>query len=282
MSMQSTSIDESSLDIIRLLQEELAQTNREVLALTVELEKRVEKRTSELQEANRQLESFSYSVSHDLRAPLRAINGFTQILLQEYSMGLSPEGQRLLNLVVANTRRMDQLIEGLLRLARLGRQALAKKPVNISALVKDITEMLLKESKLRDLSLEIEPLPDSIGDESLLRQVFTNLLSNAFKFTQKTEKPQVFVGFRDQRGERVYFVRDNGAGFEMEYADKLFGVFQRLHRAEDFDGTGIGLSIVQRIVQRHGGRIWAEGAVAKGATFYFTLPASDEASRAGD
>jgi light-regulated signal transduction histidine kinase (bacteriophytochrome) len=267
-------VREDSEETIRLLQDELAQTNREVLALTVELEKRVEKRTSELEAANKQLEAFSYSVSHDLRAPLRAIRGYTQLLMQDHLGALQPDVQMLLSRVVTSAKNMEQLIEGLLRLAQIGRQALVKRPVNVSALVAEIVASLQAEHKEPRVVVEVEPLPDSVGDEALLRQVFTNLLSNAFKFTKKKEGPRIDVGFRDLRGERAYFVCDNGAGFEMQYVDKLFGVFQRLHRAQDFDGTGVGLSIVHRIVQRHGGRIWAESVVDQGATFYFTLPAS--------
>jgi len=257
-----------------LLQEELAQTNQEVMALTLELEKRVEKRTSELAEANKQLEAFSYSVSHDLRAPLRAIRGYTQLLVQDHLGELQPDVQQLLSRVVSSAKNMEQLIEGLLRLAYVGRQQLVKRPVNISALVAEIVAIIQADQNDPRVVVEVESLPDSVGDEALLRQVFTNLLSNAVKFSKRKEKPRVDVGFRDLRGERVYFVRDNGAGFEMQYADKLFGVFQRLHRVQDFEGTGVGLSIVHRIVQRHGGRIWAESIVDQGATFYFTLPAS--------
>ena len=278
MTIKSLSVHEDSEETIRLLQEELAQTNQEVLALTLELEKRVEKRTSELAEANKQLEAFSYSVSHDLRAPLRAIRGYTQLLVQDHLGELQPDVQQLLSRVVSSAKNMEQLIEGLLRLAYVGRQQLVKRPVNISALVAEIVAIIQADQNDPRVVVEVESLPDSVGDEALLRQVFTNLLSNAVKFSKRKEKPRVDVGFRDLRGERVYFVRDNGAGFEMQYADKLFGVFQRLHRVQDFEGTGVGLSIVHRIVQRHGGRIWAESVVDQGATFYFTLPASTAGS----
>lgn len=260
-------------ETIRLLQEELAETNREVVALALELEKRVEKRTAELAAANEEMKAFTYSVSHDLRAPLRAITGFSAILSADHREHLPTDAQRFLDNIVTNAHRMEQLIEGLLRLSHLSRQSIARRPVNISSLVSEVIEDVKKEYPDRTIEIKIEPLPDSIGDQTLLRQVFANLLANAFKFTLKTPEPRIEVGFSDKNGERVYFIRDNGAGFDPKYTSRLFGVFQRLHRAEEFSGNGIGLSIVQRIIQRHGGRIWAEGKLDAGATFYFTLPA---------
>ena len=239
-----------------------------------ELQRRVRERTTELEAANKELEAFSYSISHDLRAPLRSVGAFSSILLQEHSSRMPAEARRLLDIVTTSARRMEQLIEDLLRFSRLSRQPLSKQPVDIPALVQATLQELRQQENDRQINVTVGELPNCVGDQSLLKQVFVNLLSNAFKFTRQREKASVEVGCQRQEGETVYFVRDNGAGFDARYAEKLFGVFQRLHSAEQFEGTGVGLSIVQRIVQRHGGRIWAEGKVDEGATFYFTLPDS--------
>src|SRR5439155_8825673 len=184
---------------------------------------------------------------------------------------MAREAELLLNNVRTSVKRMGQLIDDLLRFSRLGRQPLSKRLVNISVLVREALEELRGKQPDRRIEIQISELPDCVGDPSLLRQVLVNLLSNAFKFTRQRENAMIEVGCRQQGAEKVYFVRDNGAGFDMRYAGKLFGVFQRFHRAEEFEGTGVGLSIVQRIIQRHGGRIWAEAEPDKGATFYFTL-----------
>jgi len=226
---------------------------------------------SSLEAVNNDLESFSYSVSHDLRAPLRAVDGFSSILLEKFAPQMPREAELLLNNVRTSVKRMGQLIDDLLRFSRLGRQPLSKRLVNISVLVREALEELRGKQPDRRIEIQISELPDCVGDPSLLRQVLVNLLSNAFKFTRQRENAMIEVGCRQQGAEKVYFVRDNGAGFDMRYAGKLFGVFQRFHRAEEFEGTGVGLSIVQRIIQRHGGRIWAEAEPDKGATFYFTL-----------
>jgi len=233
---------------------------------------RVQERTAELEAANQELDAFAYSISHDLRAPLRGIDGYSNLLMKNFLEALPGEAQRLLNNVSASAQRMGQLIDDLLRLSRLGRQALSKRRVCIAALVQEVLHQLLEERGGKPIEIALGDLPDRIGDHHLLRQVFVNLLSNAFKYTRDREKPSVEIGCRRQDGEDVFFIRDNGAGFDMQYADKLFGVFQRLHRADQFEGTGVGLSIVQRILQRHGGRIWAEAEVDKGATFSFTIP----------
>jgi signal transduction histidine kinase len=225
----------------------------------------------ELEAANKELEAFSYSVSHDLRAPLRSVQGFSMILLEKFSPEIPAEARGLLERVIGGAKLMDQLIEDLLRLSRLGQQALSKHPVDLRALVQDVLQELRREQDRREVTVEVGDLPACIGDRALLRQVFVNLLSNAFKFTRHKDKPTVQVGCREHDGETVYFVRDNGAGFQMRYAGKLFGVFQRLHTREQFEGTGVGLTIVDRIIRRHGGRIWAEAEVDKGAVFYFTL-----------
>jgi hypothetical protein len=241
----------------------------------MELERHVRERTEELEAANRELEAFSYSVSHDLRAPLRAISAFSHLLVEEHSAQMSEEGQQLLSRVTANTQRMEQLIEDLLRFSRLGRQPLSKHSVNMSTLVRESLEELRKEQGHREIEVQVGDLPDCTGDPSLLKQVIVNLLSNAFKYTRDRERTVIEVACGRQEGEPVYVVRDNGVGFDMRYAGKLFGVFQRMHSAEEFEGTGVGLSIVQRIIQRHGGRIWAEAEVGNGATFFFTLPGAD-------
>jgi hypothetical protein len=236
------------------------------------LEQRVRERTAELLAANNDLEAFSFSVSHDLRGPLRAINGFSQMLTDDYSAQMPADAQRLLTMVTDSARRMDRLLEDLLRFFRLGRQPLSRQSVNISALVHEVLVELHKVQADRHVKVRVLDLPDAIGDPALLKQVFVNLLSNAFKFTGKKERPEVEVGCRRQEDEHVYFVKDNGAGFDPQDAERLFGVFQRLHSDEEFEGTGVGLSLVQRIIKRHGGRIWAESEVGKSATFYFTLP----------
>jgi two-component system sensor histidine kinase/response regulator len=236
-----------------------------------ELEEHLHERTTELEVANKELESFSYSVSHDLRAPLRAVAGYSSMVLRQYSSQMPADAQRLLHQVNASAQRMGQLIDGLLHFSRLGRAPLSKRPVSISMMVRDVLAELQADQGGRQIQLEVTDLPDCVGDPLLLKQVFLNLLSNAFKFTRKKPEAQIKVGCRRENAENVYFVQDNGAGFDMTYAEKLFGVFQRLHHLDDFDGTGVGLSIVHRIIQRHGGRIWVEARVDHGATFYFTL-----------
>jgi hypothetical protein len=237
------------------------------------LEQRVRERTAELEAANNELEAFSYSVSHDLRAPLRHIDGFINIVLQKYAGEMPPEARRLLGVVNDATGRMGRLIDDLLRFSHLGRQPLTKQLINVSELFGEVLGELQRDHAGRKVDIRLVELPDCKGDRPLLRQVVVNLLSNAFKFTRQRENPVVEIGGRVEGKELIYFVRDNGAGFDMQYALRLFGVFQRLHCAEEFEGTGVGLSIVQRIIVRHGGRIWAEAAVNQGATFHFTLPA---------
>ena len=241
------------------------------------LEAQVAQRTKALEGTNAELESFSYSVSHDLRAPLRAIHGFARILLEDHHAKLDPEAQRLLGVIDQNTRRMGQLIDDLLAFSRLGRTDLTTGPVDMKELARLVADDVQRAESDRNGSLEIriDPLPPARGDRGLLRQVISNLMLNAAKFTRGRPSARIEVGSHPNGDEVVYYVKDNGAGFDARYADKLFGVFQRLHSAEEFDGTGVGLAIVKRIVQRHGGRVWAEGAVNQGATFYFTLPGEE-------
>jgi signal transduction histidine kinase len=238
-----------------------------------ELQRRVSQHVAELEAANRELETFSYSVSHDLRAPLRAISGFSNILVRTYAPQFSEEVRSLLTRIMTNAERMGELIEHLLRFSQLNRQTLLKQQVVVATLVNELVEELRRDNVPREVQVRIGNLPDTMGDPVLLRQVFYNLLANAFKFTRNKDVAEVEVGteLQEQMG-LVYFVRDNGAGFDMNHAENLFRVFHRLHAAREFEGTGVGLSLVQRIVQRHGGQIWAKAAPQQGAAFYFTLP----------
>ncbi len=254
------------------------ETANAVLQCEVAERKRVEEmlrlRTTQLELANKELESFSYSVSHDLRSPLRTIDGYSRILLQDYLESLPEEARILLGMVRSSTQQMGRLVDELLAFARLGRQAIKKQSVDMAKLVRQVIEALHDEQDGRHVEILIGDLLPCEAEPSLLKQVWINLLSNAIKYTRGREVATIEIGSRDgggPMGEPTYFVRDNGVGFDMRYAGKLFGVFQRLHRAEDYEGTGVGLAIVQRIVHRHGGRVWAEAQPDRGATFSFTL-----------
>jgi PAS domain S-box-containing protein len=234
-----------------------------------------------LQASNKELEGFSYSVSHDLRAPLRAVDGFAQMLQEDYGRQLDAEGARYLSVIRENSRRMGELIDDLLSFSRLGRQPVQRAEVNVNLLVREVVDELLHHGAGGDPSsstitpqFELNALPPAHGDRALLRQVWTNLIANAVKYSSKTAHPVIQISGCQVGAENHYSVRDNGVGFNMDYVEKLFGVFQRLHRAEDFEGTGVGLAIVQRIVERHGGRVWADAVVDGGATFYFTTQAA--------
>jgi light-regulated signal transduction histidine kinase (bacteriophytochrome) len=231
-----------------------------------------------LESANAELEAFSYSVSHDLRAPLRHIDGFSRILSEDYSAQLPQEGQRILERIRAGTAQMGNLIDELLQLGRLGRTELNLQVTGLEALALEARAALEPEAAGREIEWRIAKLPFAACDAGLMRQVFTNLFSNAVKYTRPRPKAVIEVGETRMPEGTAIFVRDNGVGFSMKYADKLFGVFQRLHRSQDFEGTGVGLAAVARIIRRHGGRIWAEAELDRGATFYFTLAPAEERS----
>jgi signal transduction histidine kinase/CheY-like chemotaxis protein len=251
----------------------------EVLRLNEDLETRVAERTAELEKANRELqvinqelETFSYSASHDLRSPLLAIAGFSALLEEHYAAQLDDSGRQGLQRIRDAARQMGQLIEDLLHLAKTAREPLTRRQVDLGALVRSCLRDFEPEIARRDIRVVVDALPMCYADESLLRQVFVNLLGNAVKYTSRQPQAVIEVRCEDRQGETVVLVRDNGAGFDMKFAGKLFGAFQRLHRHADFEGTGVGLAIVQRIVHRHGGRIWAEAEVGRGATFFVVLP----------
>ena len=238
------------------------------LVRDISARKRAEQAT---EERTAELEAFSYSVSHDLRAPLRAIDGFSRILLEEYGDKLDPEANRLLDVIRSNTSNMGRLIDDLLAFSRLGRQEMNPTTIDVRELAAAVMDELKSANTNPDVQEHIAELPPVRGDRAMIRQVFVNLLSNALKFTSTRDAAVIEIGHMVANGEDVYYVKDNGVGFEMQYADKLFGVFQRLHTPDEFEGTGVGLAIVHRIIQRHGGRVWAEGKVNEGATFFFTL-----------
>jgi signal transduction histidine kinase len=252
-------------------EQRLRESEKELRRLNTELEDRVAQRTAELEAANREMEAFTYSVSHDLRAPLRTVDGFSRILLEDCSEQVDEKAKHYLARVRAGTKRMGALIDDLLKLSRSTRGDMAKRQVDLSALAEGAAEKLRERDRERTVEFRIQSGVKADGDPQFLGVVLDNLIGNAFKYTGKTDQARIEFGATRRNGEAVYFVSDNGAGFDMAHADKLFVPFQRLHRMVEFEGNGVGLATVNRIVLRHGGRIWAEGEVKKGATFYFTL-----------
>jgi signal transduction histidine kinase len=247
------------------------QAEQEILALNAELEERVRDRTVQLAAANQELDAFAYSVSHDLRAPLRGIDGFSLALVEDFGATLSAEGKDYLRRIRAGCVRMGTLIDDLLYLSRLARNELRCQVVDLSWIALQVAEELQQLDPTRRVDWVIAPERDVVADPALMRAVLDNLLGNAWKFTSKQEKARIEFGGFLQGDEQVFFVKDNGAGFDMHYADKLFNAFQRLHKIDEYEGTGIGLATVQRVIKRHGGRVWALGEIGRGATFFFAL-----------
>lgn len=253
---------------------QLQQQRKELIEKNLSLEKaedQIKQHLAELQALNKELESFSYSVSHDLRSPLRCVLGYADILVEDYGDKLGEDGNEVIKVIQENATRMNRLIEDLLEFSKLGRRELSKSVTDVQQMVTNVIEQL-RMSNPNNATFEIGTLSPAVADASLLMQVWVNLISNAVKYSSKNPAPVVSIGCEEMNKEITYWVKDNGAGFNMAYASKLFKVFQRLHKNDEFEGTGVGLALVQKIVIRHGGRIWAEGEVDKGATFYFALP----------
>ena len=238
----------------------------------LDLEGKVRERTAQLENVNKELEAFSYSVSHDLRTPLRAISGYSIMLKEDYEGGLDAEGKRIIRNIISNAKMMGQLIDDLLSFSRLGKKELVRTPIDMQSLAATVVKELLQNSPENKYNIQIGLLPPISADQVMIRQVLINIIGNAIKYSSKKITPEIEIGFKDERANIVYYVKDNGAGFDMAYADKLFGVFQRLHSQEEFEGTGVGLALVKRIIDKHKGAVWAEALENVGATFYFSLP----------
>ena len=269
--LSSPALENDTLDLYLAVAGLIGATYSRKISL-VQLEELVEERTAELTAVNQELERFSYSVSHDLRAPLRHMSGFVELLKKRLGDYPDAAARDYMNMISEASKKMGVLIDDLLNFSRLGHAQMQKTKVNLNALVKAVVQEIREDLKERDIRWEIDELPDVLADQSLLRLVIVNLVSNAVKFTSTRPKAEIKIGCRDEGDKITCSVTDNGVGFDMKFVHKLFGVFQRLHSQSEFEGTGIGLANIQRIISRHGGRVWAEGAVGQGATFYFTLP----------
>lgn len=251
---------------------QIEQQNIKLHEFNQNLELKVRERTIQLESANKELEAFSYSISHDLRAPLRGIVGFTAILEEDYSSKLDDEARRITTVIKNNTLKMGHLIDDLLTFSRMSRQDIVKTNVPTGQMIEEVIKDVVPESRMEKISWVLHPVPDVRGDINALRQVWINLISNAVKYSGNSEKPKIEIGSVEEKGQTVFFVKDNGVGFDEKYKDKLFRVFQRLHSTDEFEGTGVGLAIVEKIISKHGGKVWAEGTLNEGAGFYFSLP----------
>ena len=251
------------------LQKKLQEENK---ILTEQLEEKVKNRTRELEIVNKELEAFSYSVSHDLRAPLRAVSGYANILKEDYEASLDAEGNRLIDVIVDNAKMMGNLIDDLLSFSKMSRLEVITVAIDMKQLADKCVKELLQVEKRKDCEIIVHPLPESKGDANMLKQVWMNLVGNAMKYSSKKTSAKIEIGAIENEKNVVYFIKDNGTGFDMKYANKLFGVFQRLHRQDEFEGTGLGLALAKRIITKHGGEIWAEASLNEGASFYFSLP----------
>jgi len=265
-------IADNSRRVLLSVVEDVKKAHEELSRLNAELEDRVSRRTQQLEMANRELESFSYSVSHDLRAPLRAMDSFSRILMEEHAEGLDPEAVRILNIITDNARRMGTLIDNLLAFSRLSRQELTFSQISMKQTVEDVLKELRSQLSLEKVVFKIHDLPDAYGDPSMIKHVYLNLIGNAVKFSAYVPHPLIEIGCNSTDNENTYYIKDNGAGFDMKYVKKLFGVFQRLHSTNEFEGTGVGLAIVHRIITRMNGQVKAKGKIDEGAVFYFSLP----------